>query len=331
MILTVISVAVFVMVFVPKAFATDDTWLTNAQMDKKRVKSNHERAYSFALIGDTQYSTQLYPDSLFDMYGWIADNKEKYNIQYVFGLGDITNRDTVYEWENAKSAISQLNGVVSYSLVRGNHDIKTYTAEQNEVYHANKSGTSLSIGESTGGDGFDRYFADTCDYTGQFTKGSAINTWRLFEIYKTKWLIINLDYNPADDVLEWAGDVIEEHSGHKVIITTHAYLDKDGEHLAIGERIWDKLVSRYQNIQLVFCGHINSEQIITARHRGENGNEVTEILVDLQDMDASLCGGGFVTMLYFNGDGSAFEVELLSTTAGMYYKESNQFTVSLLN
>lgn len=105
--------------------------------------TNCDYVYSFAVVGDTQnlnYIDETESKSYMDgLYNWILNNKNEKNIQYVFGLGDITQSyNRTYkgglwskEWENAGSAISLLDGTeidgelvkIPYSLVRGNHDI----------------------------------------------------------------------------------------------------------------------------------------------------------------------------------------------------------------
>ena len=84
-------------------------------------------AYSFAVIGDTQIVT--YNDvfsnkqNLNKIYDWIVANKQSKKIEFVFGVGDITDTNVPAEWEHSYQQISKLDGVVPYSLVRGNHDL----------------------------------------------------------------------------------------------------------------------------------------------------------------------------------------------------------------
>jgi predicted phosphodiesterase len=44
------------------------------------------------------------------------------NISCVLHLGDITNHNRPAEWENAVTAMQQLDGKVPYFMVPGNHD-----------------------------------------------------------------------------------------------------------------------------------------------------------------------------------------------------------------
>ena len=100
-----------------------------------------DHAYSFAFVGDTQFITigdaLLGTEKLKYQFKFIADTAEERKLQHVFHLGDITdwgyrndsnlagmhyNVPKTEEWKIAKEAISQLDGVVPYTLVRGNHD-----------------------------------------------------------------------------------------------------------------------------------------------------------------------------------------------------------------
>ena len=302
-------------------------WLTEEEMVALRGDTT-DRAYSFAVIGDTQYTTEYHSANLAPLYQWIVDEKDARNIQYVIGLGDITNNNTAVEWYVAKEAISIMDGEIEYSLVRGNHDVV-----RNE--YANY---------------FDPYFANDPDYVTQFEKyggfyqeGSVANTYRTLRVGKTDWLLLNLDWGPSDEVLAWAGEVIASHSDHKVIISTHAYLHSDGTTLDAGDpspvkdmatqnngdAIWTKLASQYENVELVLCGHIASNSLVTAQNKGVHGNTVTQILIDPQNMDNTAKGLGMVALFYFNEDGTKVDIEYYSTIKGHYYKTGNQKTVDL--
>jgi hypothetical protein len=62
---------------------------------------------------------------------------------------------------------------------------------------------------------------------------------------------------------------------------------------------------------------------------GENGNIVTQFLVDPQGVDAALGATGMVAMLYFSEDGKTLTVEQYSTVKDMYYMSTSQFTLPL--
>lgn len=148
-------------------------------------------AYSFALVGDTQTivlnDIKKGTNKLSYIYDWLVANAEDKKIANVFGLGDITDTydDDGDEWDHAKAQIDKLNGVVSYTLVRGNHDnlnhFKTYFG-----------------GESS-------YLAQM---NGTMTEGAPANAYKTLTVGKVKYLILTLDYSPSDAVVKWASEVI---------------------------------------------------------------------------------------------------------------------------
>ncbi len=295
-----------------KSTAAISQWISPS--DKEEVK---DYLYSFAVVGDTQIIARNHPGSFHMIYDWILNNQISKNIQYVFGLGDITDANSSAEWAIAKEQVLRMNGKIPYSVVRGNHD---GIAQINNVF-ANDS-------------------AYMSQFIGFYAENDMTNSYRTLEIADTKYLLITLDYGASDAVLNWAGDIIDSYADHKVIITTHAYLYRDGTTLDSGDvcppatsggynngdHMWDKLISQHENIFLVISGHDPSAQVVVTQTEGIYGNIVTQMLVDPQGIDTST-PTGMVTMLYFKADGS-IEVETYSTIQENYYKETNQFVIS---
>ncbi len=292
-------------------------------------------AYSMAVVGDTQQLTEYdvkngtaYTSALYD---WLVANAESKNIKLVMGLGDITQTDIDEEWALAKEHIEKLNGVIPYTLNRGNppHDRTP---------------------------NFNKYFGEGSFYAGQvdgtLTAGAYENAYKELVIGETKYLIIMLDWGPTDAALIWAGNVISQHPDHRVIVTTHGYLYADGKPYdendsAVahgpgvvngknnGDEIWDELIKLYPNIVMVISGHDPSDDIVTAQVTGVHGNTVTQMLVDPQGMDPTYnYATGMVAMLYFSEDGSEISVEYISTVRAnkgeaAYFKAANQFNIDL--
>ena len=92
------------------------------------TKSPTDYAYSIAVVGDTQSMVKVDltngTNYMSNIYSWIAANVNAKNIQYVLGVGDITeyteNFDSSFdgswtyddEWTHAKNAITLLDGKV---------------------------------------------------------------------------------------------------------------------------------------------------------------------------------------------------------------------------
>ena len=293
-------------------------------------------SYSFAVVGDTQWLIQNIPEKFEGIYDWILDNAESKKIAHVMGLGDITeewnNSKSEAEWILAQEYIFKLNGVVPYSLIRGNHDESKYFAK----YFANEAYMSQ----------FGGYY---------MVEGDIRNSYKTFRAGTTDYLLLTLDFAPSDEMLEWANAVVLAHPNHRVIVTTHGYQGFDGGHLNYdntmssggmgsgndvdnlnrnyndGTNVWDKFVSKHPNIILVMSGHVPTEDVLVLQSEGDHGNIVNQLLINPQWMDPQKGGVGMVCMLYFNEDGSKMDVEWISTDTGKYYQEHNQFTIDMTN
>ncbi len=291
----------------------------------KKSPLTQDFAYSFVLVGDTQSVNAYDPDHFSTIYNWIIENKDSKKIAYVMGLGDITDGDTDAEWSRASAAFDALDKAgIAYSLVRGNHDS---SAKFNSIF--GKTPYAQSFDESFG--------------------GTIANSYRKIEVADIKYLIFTLDYGANDSILSWASEIIARHSNYNVIITTHAYLYRDGTTLDKndvcpptsssatnnnGDDIWNELISKHDNIVLVCCGHDPDPHVVCQQTKGENGNVVTQILTDHQYVDrdlhkADMPTTGMVTVLHFSADGKTVFVECYSTVYDMYFKQKNQFEITL--
>lgn len=300
------------------------TWLDESEMQAIRDEDPHEYAYSLAFLPDIQYSTQNYPDKLAILYDYLLDNAQSKNIKYVIGLGDITNRNTEAEWKTIFEQTQRLNDVLPYSLVRGNHDI-TYN-NYAELFDA-----------TYGKPG--KYYYDHVKKNGGFmTPASAKNTYLLFEVGAVEYIIINLDFGATDDILQWAGSVLEKYPTRRAIIATHGYFNADattldgGDYAAPstyskkwndGDDMWKKLFCKYENIDLIVSGHIGQDDFSHATAKGDNGNDVHQMLMDTQSVDKDMKGLGFVAMMYFTEDGNIARTECYSTVLKKYFRETN--------
>ena len=295
-------------------------WVEEDYMETWRQES-FDRAYSFAVIGDTQYAINSWPDTADKMYQWIVDNKEEKNIKYVLGLGDITDDNTVTQWDRAKQAISKMNGELEYFLIRGNHDA---TNDLFDLYFANEP-----------------YYAPQFEeYGGVFQEDSLKNVYRTMRIGSTDWLFLCLDYHVNAEIFAWANEVLATYPDHKAVILTHNYIGHDGmlcdkvgeadvwlEYS--GDSYWHKLAKYHANVNMVICGHRSYDRIVCTQVKGIHGNTVTQLLIDPQDMDRFHEGVGMVAMFYFNEDGSKLEIEYYSTIREQYYRTSNQMRIDL--
>ncbi len=276
-------------------------------LKEDQIEPLDDYAYSFAVIGDTQKVTYYYPDDFTKIYDWIIENApdDKENIEFVLGLGDITDLDSASEWEVASAGIKKLHGVIPYSLIRGNHEWKDTYQSYLSFYEEQVDGTYDGI----------------------------LNTYQTFTVGQMDYLVLTLDVLPQysgniSGIMNWACGVIESHPNHNVIITTHYNMDTK---YISDTNVWEQLASKYENVVLVLSGHYVSKNVLYKQTTGTNGNTVTEMLVDPQglDMITGVAPTGMITMLYFSADGKNVQVRQYSPIKNMYYSPDSQYTITL--
>ncbi|MBQ3017076.1 MAG: metallophosphoesterase [Clostridia bacterium] len=341
-------------------------WLTEAEMEAIRSASGFKPSYSFAVMGDTQMLADYYPEKMPVLYQWIVDNAaaDKKNIKFAIGLGDITNdngRDDRYEydeankvyykvsttadgsapytqWDVAYDAITLLDGKVHYALVRGNHDVYSgYDGVRLEGFNSHFENSEWFTAQFTAENGGGLYTTGPDPVTGY--RVSYANTYQTLTVNNTNYLFLNLDWRITADIVNWAEQVLKAHPDHSVIVSTHSYLNADGTTEDLGDPtprgsyngdvLWDILFSKYANVKMILSGHIDSETIVTNQVKGDNGNTVTEVLINPQGFDSKLGGTAMITMFYFNESGDEIFVEWYSPTKDRYYRNLNQFVIDL--
>jgi hypothetical protein len=292
-------------------------------------------SWSLVLLPDTQNYSERYPGLFVLQTHWIAKNKDKYNIRYVLGLGDITNHDTKPEWRHAKEAISELDGQVPYALAPGNHD---YTPHGNSA--SGTSGINAAFPAST--------FEKMPTFGGVMKPGDSTSSYHLFTAGKTDWIVFALEWAPRDATIKWANEILAKYPDRKAILVTHAYLYSDGKRYDFakrgksqkwsphaypgkdrndGEELWQKLVSK-NNFVLTFNGHVlNSGQGFLAS-KNDRGNAVYQMLVNYQMRE--LGGEGYLRILEFQPDCKTVHVKSYSPLYDKYLDDvANQFSFEL--
>lgn len=271
--------------------------------------------FTIAFVGDTQTITRNHPEKLHDLYSWLAENRDKMNLQLVAGLGDITDTDSDEEWWAATDALRCLRGQVPYTLVRGNHD------------------STIN---------FSSYLEDD-HYIQQFTgiyNDDIYSTYYTFSVSGVDYLMLNLDFGPTDSALRWANNVVKAHPHHNVIVVTHAYMDAYGVLLSPqtspyaptnlggfndGIDIWNEFIRFHENIVMVVCGHISHPVVAVHETTGDKGNKIQQVLIDPQEVDRVDGPGGYVALFHFSADGKHVQVENYATLRGKYFGNTLRF------
>ena len=323
-----------------------DLWLDAGEMEPVG-----EYEYAFAVLGDTQTLNRKYPAHMEAIYDWLLENREEQKIEYVIGLGDITDKSGDAEWVNANNYISKLNGNIPYILARGNHD---KWADINRCFHNGYYETTLD-GMMIEGD----VVLSTDEATGaeETVTGDITNAYQCATIGGIDYLFLTIDFAPSDQMLNWANRVIADHPSHRVIVITHAYMYRDGTTLDSGDcfpptyyptststcfpasyyedpytpnngdDMWEKVISQHENVYMVLSGHDPWQHIVYRQDGGVNGNTVTQMLIDPQYVDLYDEPTGMVAMFYFSEGGDVLTVRYYSVSKDCYGSALSQFTL----
>jgi hypothetical protein len=284
-------------------------------------------SWTLVLLPDTQIYSQTYPGLFTLQTHWIAKNKKKFDIRCVIGLGDITNKHTEREWQHARDAMSELDGVVPYALATGNHDYQSFKGDRKTL--------------------FAKYFPlETFQKMSTFggaMNGDTANTYHLFAAGGTEWILFALEWAPRNETVQWANDVLAKHPKRKAILATHAYLynddtrydyarkknsqswnphqyDPDGP-INDGEELWRKLVNK-NDFVLTFNGHVLGSGLGFLASKNDRGRLVHQMLVNYQMRP--LGGEAYLRLLEFLPDGKTVHVKSYSPLYDTYLEEPGQ-------
>ena len=222
--------------------------------------------FTIIVLPDTQYYSDDYPWIFENQTRWIAENKESRNIVFVTHLGDLVDHWwSIEEWENANTSMSKLEGL-PFGVFPGNND---------------GIGTSNELTNYNNYFGFSRFNNESW-YGGAYQNVNT-NNYQLFSAGGDDYLIFHIQFNPSDNILVWAGDVIDQYPGRRVIVSTHDFVHGFYPTISrstIGRIIWKKLVEPHADqIFLVLSGHYENEVRITSL---VEDNFVHQLLSDYQ-------------------------------------------------
>lgn len=311
---------------------------------------------------------------------WLAENKDALNLKFVMHVGDLTDNlnYSVYNTKGTVEMAYGLENMdvlsaagIPWSLARGNHDggyesarLAVYDGgsynsegvwEQQDfsysLYSANGASGTATEAKTHYGYNAENYGLNSDRITSLIASGAINefgasdnnlmhNTYYKFTVGEVKWMVLTIDLEPSTADIEWAKGIIEKNTDHKVIITTHAYLNSNGKLLNElmgdsskhnnGQYIWDNLASKYANIAMVVCGHVSAENIVQTKLIGENGNEVLNVTVDesAHEYIGNKQYGPFV-ILGFSNNGKTVAFNFYSASQNKLFRSVNQFTVEL--
>lgn len=303
-------------------------------------------AWTMVVVPDVQgYSDHSeYAPIMYQMLDWVVANKEQLNTQLVLQVGDIVyqngvllaaqssgDQNSAQQWANAKQAFAKLDGVLPYVLVPGNHDFGVVNAENRTTQ-------------------FTHYFQLTDNPLNDFTQGGILAELgpnaageRTLENAAYEFcapdgrqlLILALEFGPRQAVVNWADAVAgnPRYSGHTKVLLTHAYLYPDGTRYDWatkgkaqdhnphaysgtnrdtndGEELWNELVRKHPNFEMVVCGHVAGDMVDYLRSENDFGQGVHQMVFNAQFLPQG--GQGWLRLLEFKPDGATVQVRTYS-------------------
>jgi predicted phosphodiesterase len=298
-----------------------------------------EGSFTFAVLPDTQYYCEKFPDHFVAQTRWLVEQRERRRIAGVLHLGDITNRNTVPQWENARKALQVLmDAKMPMCLVPGNHDYGLGGGCADRT-------TMLS-----------KYFpvaelSQAAHWKGNYDKepDRSDNSWHFLEAAGRKFLVLCLEFGPRNDVLRWANTVVATHPEREVILVTHAHIHHDDtrydqkrygkeqggnphayftkpyDDINDGQEVWEKLISRHENFILTLNGHVTSDglgRIVTSTAKGR---AVPQVLVNFQMKPNG--GDGWLRLIEMRKDGTMQTYDYSPTRKQMNASKQNQFPI----
>ncbi len=203
--------------------------------------------FSIAVLPDTQYlfdADSSDPTPLKATFRYLLDQRTEDNVAFLTHLGDITEHGTDQEIALAGATFRAIDGRLPYSVLAGNHDVRSSTDDQRgDTAYLKVFGPDRFRGAAT----FLGASPDGYNSAHRLTAGGR------------QWLILALDWRISDGGLVWARTVLRANPALPAIVTTHdlAYADEAGTaHLSgNGQRLWDQLIKDNDQIFLTLNGH----------------------------------------------------------------------------
>ncbi len=288
--------------------------------------------YSILVLPDTQRLVKYFPAQVDELFTWIADNANTLGIKLVLSLGDLVNDTTAQQYSVISNAANRIYGKVPFLILDGNHDY-------------NSGSRDIALFKTTFNP--DKWRIQT-GYTGSYEDGTMSNSYYTYEFGDNKYIFLMLEVAPRDVVITWANEILKTYSDHTAIVATHAYLDVSGTYLdkddkyssyvasnytkdsdTDAKKLWNNLISKHKNIQMVFSGHMGSCDIIMRSDLGDQGNIVHTFNMDAEKMDSDMGGIGAVALFNFSNEGKKVAVNYYSVSTNRLIGSNNQFVFAL--
>ncbi|WP_405927041.1 LamG-like jellyroll fold domain-containing protein [Streptomyces sp. NBC_00035] len=256
--------------------------------------------FALAVLPDTQYlfdADSSDPTPLRETFRYLVAERAEANIAFMTHLGDVTEHGTEDEIALAADTFRTIHGKVPYSVLAGNHDIRSSTDDQR-----GDSAYLAAFGPTR--------YASMPTFRGASPDG--YNSFHVLCAAGREWLVLALDWRVSDKGLRWAQDVLDTHPTLPAVLTTHdiAWSDDDGNAQLSdnGQRLWDGLVRGNDQIFLALGGHYwpPGRTVLT----NDSGNDVHVHITNYQDRYYG--GAGMIRTYGFDLVRGVIDVETFS-------------------
>ncbi|MFE4578174.1 twin-arginine translocation signal domain-containing protein, partial [Streptomyces chartreusis] len=255
------------------------------------------RRFTLAVMPDTQYlfdGPSINPAPIEASLRYLLEHGRDDNIVFLSHLGDLTENGAKEEFAAIGKAFELLDRRgVGYSVLAGNHDVKSSTNDQRGATpYLDTFGPRRFQGKPTfGGASSDGY-----------------NTYHLFRAAGREWMVLALDWRLSPQGYAWAKDVLARHPKTPVILTTHELVVDDDALSSYGQQLWDQLIKDHDQIFLTLNGHYWPAG--RAVRRNAAGNDVHLHLTNYQNRYFG--GAAMIRLYHFDLDRDVIDVETVS-------------------
>ena len=233
--------------------------------------------FSLIALPDIQNYASYYPGVFTSQIQWIINNASAANIAFVSQLGDLVNTaESTTEYQRIDESFDLLDETdIPYSVVPGNHD---YPTTNYNIYF-----------------GVDR-FAGRSWYGGNYD-GTNENNYALFSADGMDFILINLEYDPYPEVLDWADTLLKTYNERRAIVASHNILNLDDSWGY--QDIYDALQDN-PNLFLMLCAHNHTETdgVAFRADMADDGHTIYTVLSDYQDFPEG--GYGYLRIFRFS-------------------------------
>lgn len=305
--------------------------------------SIEEKPVRFAIIPDTQsfFETDNGTDPLllYKIFDWVKDKEN--GIDFMIQNGDITEDNDPEMWKMAKDLFYSLDGELPYTYALGNHDMGSKPGKRADTRNTGLANMYMDLSNLS-----------SCGLVANYPTNRIDNLAHVVNINGIDFLIISLEFGPRAETIDWADSIMDVYPDHKVIINTHAYtysdntrigegdkwnphsygLNNDGDIIYDGEELWANSFRKHKNIIMVVSGHILNGGTGTLVSKGDNGNNVCQMLANYQRGVKGMGNGdkGYIRVISYYPRSNRIEVKTYSPILDKYLtSKENQFTINL--